>query len=361
MEFAARSAEEILAELQSWTESPESRVEGTFEYDCFSTNALEFMKVENELAVCYREGFAQTADGDYLTMRAAEHGVIRRPAKKAIGEITVTAGGDGTRNITLPVGSIFATSEGTRFVTTESATFTRTATVPIEAVKAGDIGNVAAGTITVIPLSIPGINSCVNEAATYDGYDEEDDETLRARFLDMVQRPATSGNPTQYCYWALSIVGVGAARCIRTPRGPGTVKVVIVDSNFEAANEELLERVKTYIDEMRPVGILDGEVEVVSAQPLPINVAADVTGTVDVDAFKTGLQTYFDKITKNNLGTWQTSSSGGKISAAVVGALIIMNGGAETYDVDTLQINGDNDDIALEVEQLPTIGEIIFS
>ena len=52
--YVSRTQEEILKELQSWTSIPESKVEGTFEYDIFSTNAIEFQKLELELEEAYQ-------------------------------------------------------------------------------------------------------------------------------------------------------------------------------------------------------------------------------------------------------------------------------------------------------------------
>lgn len=354
MEFKARTSEEILEEIYSWSSSQESKVEGVFTFDCFSTNSIEFMKVENELAEAYNANFGQTSWSEYLTMRAAEHGVIRREANKAIGQLTITGTG------TIPAGSLFATEAGTRFVATTTTTITGSGTIDIIAQKGGDIGNVAANTITKIPLSIPGITACTNDAPTYDGYDEEDDDTLRERFLDKVRQPATSGNPYEYVQWALSVVGVGAARCVRTPYGPGTVEVVIVDSNFEAANPELLERVNDYLQSQRPVGIFDGDLHVVSAQPKAINISADIHGSIDMDGFREGLQTYFSKVIKKNLDSYQTSSDGGLISVAQVASVIIVEGGAENFVYDSLTVNGGHDDIALDIKDLPTIGEIDF-
>ena len=352
MEFVARTSEEILDEIYSWSASQESQVEGTFTYDVFATNAIEFMKVELELAEAYNASFAQTAWGDYLTMRAAEHGVIRRAANKAIGTLEVTGTG------TIPAGSIFATEGGTRFIATQTTTIAGGGTIEIEAVTAGDAGNVEPNTIIKIPLSIPGITAVTNPGETYDGYDAEDDETLRARLLDKVRHPATSGNPAEYVQWAMSIVGVGAARCLRTPNGPGTVKVVIADSNFEAANSELLERVKTYIDELRPVGILNGDVEVISARPVVIDIAADIANSVNAETFRTGLQDYFTALIKTNLNNYQQSETGGTVSAAEVAAIIMREGAADNFNLTTLRLNGQLADIVLDVEELPTIGEI---
>ena len=348
MEFVSRTAEEILAEIKSLT--AEAAVEGTFSNDIFAANAIEFQKVEMELEEAYKAFFAQTSWEEYLTLRAAEHGVIRREATKAVGILQVEGNG------IISEGNIFSTEAGTRFISSEDATISGSGEITIEAVEAGNGGNVAANTIIKIPLNIAGITAVNNPAATYDGYDEEDDETLRARLLEKVRRPATSGNPAEYCQWAMSISGVGAARCIRTPGGvAGTVKVIIVDSNFEEANEELLFRVKEYIDSVRPVGILKGEVYVVSAQPVPIDVEADVT-TADEEQFRAGVNEYFAALVRKNFDGESESQT---VSAAKIGSLIITAGG-DDYDYLSLRLNGQMADIVLNSEEFPVLNEINF-
>ena len=101
----------ILAEMLAESKLPSSKVEGTFENDVLASNAVEFNKVE------------------------------------------------GKR-------SYFQTTTGTRFVALETVAVNGEAEINVEAVVAGANGNVAAGTITVIPMSIAGINSVINAEAT---------------------------------------------------------------------------------------------------------------------------------------------------------------------------------------------------
>ena len=349
MEFISRTAEEILEELKSLSESAESAVEGTFTHDVLAANAIEFQKIELELSEAYAAFFPQTSWEEYLTLRAEEHGVIRRAATKAVGILHVEGNG------IISEGNFFSTEEGVRFVSLENAAIINEGEIRVEAVEAGSVGNVAAGTITRIPINIPGISSVTNEAATFDGYDEEDDETLRARLLEKVRHPATSGNPAEYVQWAMSISGVGAARCIRTPFGAGTVKVIIVDSNFEQANEELLFRVKEYIDSVRPVGILNGEIYVTSASPVAINISADVT-TADAEKFREGINDYFSALVRKNFSEQNESTI---VSAAKVGSLIITAGG-DDYDYLSLRLNGEMADLSLSIEEFPVLNEIDF-
>ena len=197
--YEAREQTDILTELQAASKVDASKIEGTFEYDVLASNSIEFAKLEVELEQAYKAAFADTSWGEYLTMRTAEAGIIRKAAVKAIGTVTVTGNG------TLAAGSIFATADGVQFTTDAAATITKSADVAVTAVTSGSSGNVAAGAITVIPASIPGITAVTNAAVTHDGYDEEADADLLSRYLLHVRTPGTSGNKYHYLEWATSV------------------------------------------------------------------------------------------------------------------------------------------------------------
>lgn len=360
MPFIARTQEDILKELQAWTNIPESKVEGTFEYDIFSTNAIEFQKTLLEMQDLYLAAFGDTTFGEYLDYKAAEHGVIRRAATKAKGEVTVKGNG------TVKQGAIFATAAGVKFVAVSDTEIVNSGTVEIEAADAGESGNVAAGAINRIPLSIAGIQSVTNAEPTVDGYDEEDDETLRDRYLTYVRYPATSGNPQHYINWALEVSGVGAASCIRCWNGRGTVKVVIVDSNFESPNDELIERVVANIEAKRPIG---AEVTVTAAEPVTVNIKANITGTLDMESFKAGVVTYFKKLmlyrfidyTAVSDYSQVTEIPAGVVSRAMLGSIIVVEAGADDYDYDSMRLNDAAADIPLTVDQIPRLGTVEFT
>ena len=158
--YEAREQEDILTELQETSSSPASKIEGTFENDVLVTNSIEFGKMEVELEQMYKAAFAETSWGEYLTMIAAEFGVDRKIASKATGTVTVTGTGMVSK------GSRFSTSAGNVFVTTKEADIKGSGDIPVEASFDGADGNVAAGTIVNIPISIPGILSVTNAKAT---------------------------------------------------------------------------------------------------------------------------------------------------------------------------------------------------
>ena len=145
-----------------------SAVEGTFSFDTLAANAKEFEKAYAEMDLMMDAAFPQTSWGIYLDRLADElAGLSRRAATPAVVTLSIT----GTAGVTVPAGSLFATASGTNFATDETVKLddNGTGTVKATAQSTGAGGNVAAGSITVIPVSIYGVSKVTNEAAAYNG------------------------------------------------------------------------------------------------------------------------------------------------------------------------------------------------
>lgn len=337
--YEAREQEDILQELQAASGTPASKIEGTFENDMLAANSLEFAKVEVELEQAYKAAFAETSWGDYLTMIAAQFGVDRKRAGKAKGIVTVTGTGSVSK------GSRFATAAGTLFVATQNVDAVGSADVPVEAVLEGAAGNAAAGTVNVIPMSIPGISAVTNKAPMADGYDEESDEALLKRYYIAVRTPATSGNVYHYFNWAMSVKGVGNCKILPLWNGPGTVKVLIIDSNRQTASRELIKNVADYIETVRPIG---ATVTVASPTPLAITVTVAVKGILDADACKKAINARLAK----------TALSATYLSAAQVIDIIMNQSSVE--DCDNVLLN-DTPRLSIGADVLPVVEEVKVS
>lgn len=236
--------------LHTLTETDKTAIEGSFTRDMIDTNAVEFENSYAEMAMLRDAAFAETAWGDYLTLRAEEFGIQRKQAVKANGQVTVT----GQSGAYIIRGSLFQTKDGLRFYTTESATIPSDGTeadIAVQAADTGVKGNVAPGTITEIPYSIPNVYSVINPEKCTDGADEETDAALLARLLFRVRQPITSGNANHYRSWAMSVDGVGNCKVIPLWNGNGTVKVIIVTAENESASKELIQKVSRYIESHR--------------------------------------------------------------------------------------------------------------
>lgn len=340
--YEAESQETILKRLQQDTGDRVSTYEGTFANDVLASNSIEFYKQEVEREEMYKSAFAETASGDYLTLIAADHGVERKEATAAVGNVLVKGTG------TIPVGTLFQTEAGVTFTTTTTTAVKNEATIPVKCTETGTIGNVAANTITVIPMSIPGITSVSNPEAMADGFDPENDEDLYERFRYHVTQPATSGNVNDYIEWASSIAGVGHVKVMPLWKGPGTVKVLVTDANGELASTNLLNQVITKIESVRPIG---AEVTVTSPSLFSLNLKLTVTsGSGDADYIKTMLNKYF--VSRNFNGT--------TISYAKVGNMILTDSKTGIDDYSGLLINDSSGNISVTDDQIPHVEEVSF-
>lgn len=342
--YTARKQSAILTELQDASEIEASKIEGTFENDVLASNSLEFEKVEVELEQAYKAAFAQTAWGEYLDLRAKEHGIFRKQAVKASGTVTVTGTG------TVPLESVFQTPAGIVFHTTKAVAITGSGDIPIECATGGEIGNVDANTITIIPMSIPGISSVTNPQATHDGFDEEDDASLYNRLIFKVRQPVTSGNKNEYIQWATSVTGVG--KCVVLPlwNGNGTVKVLITDANGDPASTDLQEKVAAYIESVRPIG---ATVTVAAPTIFAVKVALKPldSKSANATAIQNTINDYFGSHQFDNI----------RITCAMIGKMILENESCGVTDYESLTINGVSTMVTVTTDQIARCTEVTIN
>lgn len=179
---------------------------------------------------------------DLVLFVKQRRGIIANKATHATG--VLTAKGNGTIN----VGDLFQTESGLQFKATETKTILETGTFAIECVTAGAVGNVPENAIGVIPVGIAGIASVTNLSATSGGYDKETKESIIERYMEDVQKPITSNNKNHYKKWAKEVAGVGDAKIKPVWNGNNTVKIIVINSNKDIADNSLVNAVQKYID-----------------------------------------------------------------------------------------------------------------
>lgn len=347
MAFEMQYKDDIQKSLESsyTKEADKAVVEGSFARDVFNATSIEHEQTREDIRLMLQAAFASTSWGEYLTARAAEFGVDRKAATRAIVTLHVT----GTAGVKVPIRSLFAVKDGVNFQTTAEAYLDSkgAADIPAECLTAGTAGNVLAHTINQIPMSITGVQSVDNIAAAYDGFDEEDDGDLLKRLLVYVRTPATSGNTGHYYNWAMSVSGIGGAKVVPLWKGPGTVQVIIVNTEQDAASDNLIKKVSDYIDSVRPIG---ATVTVTTPNYISINVSVAVK-ILDTSAD-------FQKVIKERLMKYfnENGFESSYVSYAQVGRTILDTGILKDYK--DLKLNGGDVNVPFNVNQLPRLGTL---
>lgn len=279
--------------------------------------------------------------------------VKRKQATFATVTLTVTGTG------TVEKGDLFETKTGAQFAAVETAEIVETGNVLVQAVTSGTAGNVAANTITQIPQTIQGITACTNEQPAAGGYEAETDDSLRERYYEAVQQPATSGNIYHYMQWAKEVEGVGDAKVFPLWNGDNTVKVTIINSDKQPADSALVKKVQDYIDP-NSSGTGEGEAPIgayctiVSAAAKTITVSANIQllagyekETVEA-TIKKGITGYLQSIAFK-----QDYVSYGKIANEI-------NDADGVKDYSGLFVNGGTANIEVAEEEVATLGEVVL-
>lgn len=331
------------------TPSELDKREGAFIYDSISPVAIELAQSYIELGLILDRPFVDTATGTYLDRKVVEQGLTRKPAVAANGYVDITGQNGAQINEGDKVASVKAT-----YTIKESKTIGATGieTVFVECDQPGSIGNCPVGSINIFPISLPGLTTVTNTAEFNNGYDGETDEELRQRYFDKVRTPPTSGNKYHYRNWTMEVTGVGDAVVKPLANGPGTVKIIIIDSNKTGAEPELIAAVVEHIEEVRPIG---AAVTVVSATEVPINVTATIT-------LATGYTLEQVKATiENNLTEYLKTAAFAEsyVSYAKIGSTILSSDGVLDYS--NLLVNGATANIPVTDEQVAVIGTVTVS
>lgn len=341
--------EELKARMLADISNDYDKSEGSFFFDAISPVSIELEKSYANQESILINAFADTASGSYLDCKCAELGIIRKLATKATGSVKII----GTIGATMTKGSLVAT-ELVTFKTKESITIgeSGSAVVDVECVENGTVGNVVANAIKYFPITIEGISSVTNFKNFTSGYDTETDESLRKRYYDKVNTPATSGNVAHYEQWAKVVTGVGSAKVFPTWNGAGTVKVIICDCNKRAAEAKLIKDVAEYIETQRPIGATV-TVESVQEKDIKVNASVVLVNGVTIQQVKSDfenvLKDYFKEIALTDK----------YVSYAKVGSLLYGIYGVADYS--NLQINKGVNNIVLSEVELPVIGMVVLS
>jgi uncharacterized phage protein gp47/JayE len=343
--------------------------EGGIYFDLTQTAALEIERLWDALSTEIPAAmFPAFAWGTYLDEHGITVNLVRKDQVKATGIVTFT----GTVGTLIATGTQVATAQTDpdadpiTFVTTASATIPAGGfvDVPVEAVLAGTISNVASGAVSVLLSPVAGIASLANAAATAGGADVESDASFRERILLEYGQPHGAGTAADYKRWAIAYAPVGFATVEPLWNGAGTVRVVVTDQSNNPVSTPVVNGLQALLDPtpgagagLAPIGAI---VTVATPTLVTINVSATVTllsgytfdgagGTVAVrTAIQDAIKAYINRLAPGD----------DVIREHVVSQFFTVEG---VYDVSNVLLNGSATNVAISALQIARTGSVTLA
>lgn len=259
-----------------------------------------------------RQIFPDTADQEYLYLHAAVRGLTLKQPIPARGSVRIK-GSPGT-----PV------SEGIEGRRADGVLYRITANgqmpeagiglFPAEATISGLAGNADDDTPVTLQVAPAGLESAAKLVDMRGGVAQETDTELLARLLELIRRPPAGGNRHDYRRWAMEVEGVSEAFVYPLRRGLGTVDVAIV-SGDGLPSQDTIDRVRAYIDDVRPVTAKGCLIVAPTLRPVDLAVRAslrDTTLELARVAIQRALAAQFDQVAPG--AAWVRSQSEALVS-----------------------------------------------
>ena len=346
---------------------------GSVVYDAISGAAKLLAQGYEQLRQVYTDTFAQYAVGEPLQLRAVENGVKPKAAVKAIRKGIFTSGDDQPYDV--PIGARFSAIDGANSINYKVIERIAVGAYQLEAETAGTIGNDYLGAI----LPIDALYNLKTAALTdiiVPGSSEEDDDSLRARYFDEKNAKRFGGNLVQYRSWVTDRDGVGACQIYPVWNGGGTVKISVVDSQFNPLTTELLNGVQQALDPTQdgqglgtaPIGHM---VTVTTPEALAINVSAaiQIAAGFTLEQLKPLIEAEISAYIDDARVDWGTPASPDDNDYAlyifrsqIMAAILRVRG---VLNVTSLTLNNTSGDITLTetaaLQQIPKLGVVTLA
>lgn len=281
--------EYILTEALSKVPDNVDKREGSIIRDALSPCCYEAAKHILYLADIIEQTYIETANGLWLDGRVIEGGITRDPATyaKKLGVFKTQL----DEPCQISIGQSFSTVGDTILNYTAVQVYTNENgdVVPgsyiMQCNTVGSVGNSYIGRI--VPNDyIEKLASAEITTLLYPGEEEESDDSLRERFLANLMKTAFGGNIAQYRQWAKEIPGIGGVQVYPVWAGGGTVKLSIIDTDYNSCSSEFCQTILEKFDPENSggetglgLGIAPIGHKVTVSTPLPrtINVSGKIT------------------------------------------------------------------------------------
>lgn len=265
--FELMTFENIIKRMLDSVPDTFDKREGSIIYNALAPVAIELTETYIAMDELLDQTFVDTASYYYLEKRCKERGITPLEATNTIAK--------GVFNIDIPLDSRFNLGEYNYIVTERISE----GVYKMKCETAGPIFELG----QLIPIEYTdGLETAELTEILINGEDEESEDSLRQRYYDSLNSQSFGGNIQNYKDEVNKIQDVGGVKVYPTWNGGGTVKLVIINSNFKVPSTDLVNLVQEEIDPnpngeglgLAPIG---HRVTVEGVTSTTINISAEIT------------------------------------------------------------------------------------
>lgn len=349
--FETMTFDSILQQMLNRVPNTLDKREGSIIYNALAPAAVELQNMYIQLDWMLNQVFADTAEREFLIKHCAERGITPEPATKAILQ--------GEFNIDIPIGARFSLDE-LNYIALEKISV---GVFKMECETPGVIGNQYLG--KMIPIEyIDGLTSAELTAVLIPGEDEESTESLRSRYFESLTSQAFGGNVADYKRKVRLIDGVGDVKVIPAWDGGGTVKLIVIDSNYNVPSQALIDSVQEQIDPVAGEGLgiapIGHVVTVAAVEQTEIDIGMTLTYQTGYTWESISARVYaaIDKYLDELIKQWADTNNLVVRISQIETRILDLEG---VIDISDTTINGQTQNLILDADKIPVRGEVVAS
>lgn len=323
--------------------------EGSIIYNALAPAAAEMAELVILLSIFYDESYVDTASYNYLVRKCKERGITPNDATNAIVK--------GEFNIDVAIGSRFSL-DNLNYVVTEKVS---TGVFKLKCEDTGPIFNLG----KLIPVEyIEGLETAQLTEILINGEYDEDEESLRKRYYDSLESEAFGGNISDYKEKVNKLQDIGGVKVYPVWNGGGTVKLVLINSSYDAPSTELINQTQEKIDPIQnqgkglgvaPIGHI---VTVVGVEKISVNINTNITyqDGWNFEELKSSIEQTIDDYFKELNKTWSDKENIIVRVSQIETRLLDLEG---VLDIENTTINGNASNLIIDKDSIVARGDIV--
>jgi len=217
----------------------------------------------------------------------------------------------------------------------------------------------------LIPIDyVEGLESAKVTELLVAGDDEESKESLYKRYLESFTSQSFAGNIAAYKEKFATIQGIGGAKIYPTWKGAGTVKAVLISSDYTAVSDYLIGQIRSEAVPAKGSGYgwvpIGHDLTIESVKEVVINVSTQITYAAGYSSsnlsekIKEKIKEYLKDIAK----TWKDGDEHTEAIIYISRLEAVILDVQGVLDVNNTALNKSSGNLTLHSDEIPKLGEV---